>query len=131
MKHKKYVIQLLTALLISFMIMLMRGLFEAEKLADKVLIICDGFTITSFAFLGIGALIWVSTTGWFDIFGFAFQRAVHVFIPGQIRDKTGSYYDYKMKKAAERKPFSERSTLIIGLVMLAASIVLTVVWYQL
>lgn len=131
MKHKKYVIQLLTALLISFMIMLMRGLFEAEKLADKILIICDGFTVTSFCFLGIGALIWVSTTGWFDIFGFAIQRAVHVFIPGQIRDKTGNYYDYKMKKADERKPFSERSTLIIGLVMLAASIVLTVVWYQL
>lgn len=131
MKHKKYIIQLLTAVLISFLLMLMRGLFEAEKLADKVLIICDGFTITAFCFLGIGALIWVSTTGWFDIFSFAFQKALHAFIPGRVHDKTGSYYDYKMKKAADRKPFSERSTLIIGLVMLAVSFVLTYVWYQL
>ncbi len=37
----------------------------------------------------------------------------------------------KMKKAADRKPFSERSTLIIGFVLLAVSIVLTYVWYQL
>lgn len=131
MKHKKYGIQLLSAVLISFLFMLMRGLFEAETPADKVLIICDGFTVTAFGFLGIGALIWVSTTGWFDIFGFAVQRAAHVFIPGRIHDKVGSYYDYKMKKAADRKPFSERSTLIIGFVLLAVSIVLTILWYQL
>lgn len=131
MKHKKYGIQLLSAVLISFLFMLTRGLFEAETLADKVLIICDGFTVTAFGFLGIGALIWVSTTGWFDIFGFAFGKALHVFIPGRIHDSTGSYYDYKMKKAADRKPFSERSTLIIGFVLLAVSIVLTILWYQL
>lgn len=131
MKHKKYGIQLLSAVLISFLFMLTRGLFEAETLADKVLIICDGFTVTAFGFLGIGALIWVSTTGWFDIFGFAFGKALHVFIPGRIHDSTGSYYDYKMKKATDRKPFSESSTLIIGFLLLAVSIVLTILWYQL
>lgn len=131
MKRKKYGIQLLSAVLISFLFMLMRGLFEAETPADKVLIICDGFTVTAFGFLGIGALIWVSTTGWFDIFGFAFGKALHALIPGRVHDSTGSYYDYKMKKAADRKPFSEHSTLIIGFVLLAVSIVLTILWYQL
>ncbi len=131
MKHKKYGIQILGAVLLSFLIMLMRGLFRAGTLADRVLIICDGFTITAFCFLGIGALIWVSTTGWFDIFGFAFGKALHAFIPGRVHDKAESYYDYKVKKAADRKPFSERSTLIIGFVLLLVSIVLTCVWYQL
>lgn len=131
MKHKKHWIQLLIGLAIAFLLMWQRGLFSAQTVADRFLIVCDGMTIVAFLYLGIGSLIWVSTTGWFDIFGYAFKKCAHAFIPGLVHENVGKYYDYKMKKCEERKPFSERSTLIIGTVFLVCSIIFTVVWYML
>lgn len=130
MKSKKYVIQLVVGLLIAFVIMWQRDLFTAEAVADKVLIICDGFTVVAFVYLCMGALLWVSGTGMLDIFGYALKKGANALIPGRVFDDLGGYYEYKMSKQEKRKGFKERSTLIIGFLFLAISIILTLVWYS-
>lgn len=129
MKYKKYVIQLLTGLLIAFILMWYRGIFNARDVSDRLLIICDSVTILAFLYLGIGSLLWVSSTGYFTIFGYAFKKCVHVLLPGVGNADTESYYAYKTRKSAERKPFSEQTTLITGLFFLVCSFILTAVWY--
>ena len=131
MKHKKYIVQIIAGVILSFLIMWYRGLFSFESTADTVLIICDGFTITAFLYLGIGSLLWMSTTGFFDIFGYAFKKGAHALIPGHIHDKIGSYYDYVMDKKTGRKKYTEWSALIVGAGFLLLVIILTIVWYQL
>lgn len=130
MKSKKYVIQLVVGLLIAFVIMWQRGLFAAETVADKVLIICDGFTVVALVYLCMGALLWVSGTGMLDIFGYALKKGANALIPGRVFDDLGGYYEYKVSKQEKRKGFKERSTLIIGFLFLVLSIVLTLVWYS-
>lgn len=130
MKSKKYVIQLVIGLLIAFVIMWQRGLFAAESAADKVLIICDGFTVVAFVYLCMGALLWVSSTGTLDIFSYALKKGVNALIPGRVFDDLGGYYEYKVSKDEKRKGFREHSTLILGFLFLAVSIVLTAVWYM-
>lgn len=129
MKHKALIIQLLVGLAVSFLLMWQRGLFEASETADRILIISDGFTLVSFLYLGIGSLMWVSTTGVFDIFSFAFKKAAHALIPGKDPQKVGKYYEYRLKKKEKQKEFRGGSSLIVGAILLGFAIVMTVVWY--
>lgn len=129
MKKAKVWIQLGIGLLIAFLVMWYQGLFVVTKLSDIIMAIGDGFTVAAVLYLGVGALMWISTTGFFDIFGFAFKRAARVFIPNFFVDADGNYYEYKMKKEEKRKGFTQHSSLIIGALFLIISIILTAVWY--
>ena len=129
MKNVKIWVQIGIALLLAFVVMCVRGLFTKTEISDIVMAIGDGFTVTAFLYLGMGALMWVSTTGMFDIFGFAIKRGAHAIIPALFVNEEGGYYEYKMKKAEKRKGFTEHFTLKLGFVFLIISIILTVVWY--
>jgi hypothetical protein len=130
MKNVKVLIQLVVGLLIAFFIMRYQGAFVATKTSDIVMAVGDGFTVAAVLYLGVGALMWISTTGFFDVFGFAFKKAARVFIPNFFVDFEGNFYEYKMGKEEKRKGFSQYSTLIIGAIFLVISIILTVVWYM-
>lgn len=130
-KIKKYIIQTLSALVFACILMWVCGLGGAKSVADKVRAVCDGFTVAAFLYIGVGVLLWVSSTGFFDIFSYAFRKGAHAIIPGLFRDTAGGYYEYKVDKSNGRKQHVHWSTLIIGLCMLAVSFVLTAVWYML
>lgn len=130
MKKAKVLIQVVAGLLIAFFIMWYQGAFVATKTSDIVMAVGDGFTVAAVLYLGMGALMWISTTGFFDIFGYAFKRAARVFIPNFFVDAEGNFYEYKMEKVEKRKGFSQYSSLIIGAVFLVISIILTMVWYM-
>ncbi len=131
MKHKKTFATFLSGGVLSFLLMWQRGLFKAQLPADRVLIIADGFTLVSFLYLGVGALMWVSTTGVFDIFGFAFKKAAHALIPGKDPQKVGKYYEYRLGKKEKQKEFQGGSALAAGAVLLGLSFAATLIWYRL
>lgn len=133
MKYIKYIVQTVLGLALSVGVMYERGLFEARSGADKIMIISDGFTVTALLFLSIGILLWVSTTGFFDIFGYAFRKGAHALIPGLGGgNKATGFYEYKLEKQEERtaKGKGEKSMLLVGAAFLLVSIVLTYFWYQ-
>lgn len=131
MKHKKLLIQFFVGLAASLLLMWQRGLFETDNAADRVLIISDGFTLVSFLYLGIGGLMWVSTTGIFDIFGYALRKAAHALLPGQDPLKTGTYYEYRLNKKEKQKKFRGSSSLLAGAILLGLSVLMTAIWYKL
>lgn len=128
-KYMKYIIQMLAGLVLSALVMLWQGVFSRSDPADIVRGISDSFTVTAFLFVGVGILVWISTTGFFDIFGFAFKKGLHHILPVFIRDDPGGFYEYKQEKEERRAVRTQRSTLIVGLFFLAASLVSTFVWY--
>ncbi|MBE5887308.1 MAG: DUF3899 domain-containing protein [Lachnospiraceae bacterium] len=130
MKNVKILIQLVVGLLIAFFITWYQGAFVATKTSDIIMAVGDGFTVAAVLYLGMGALMWISTTGFFDIFGFAFKKAARVFIPNFMVDEEMNFLEYKMGKEEKRKGFSQYSSLIIGAIFLVVSIVLTAVWYM-
>lgn len=131
MKYMKYVVQTVLGLVLSLGVMFYRGLFEAEGGADRVMIICDGFTVTALLFLPVGILIWIATTGFFDIFGYAFQKGAHALIPGLVRDNYTGFYEYKLEKQEKRKTKKgEKSMIFVGAGFLLVGLCLTAVWYQ-
>ncbi len=142
MKFKKYLVQAIVALALSVSVMVSRGAFATGAVtADRIMAISDGFTVAALLFICLGALIWISSTGFFDIFSYAFKKAARVFVPGAYAGETANYYTYvtgqkdKRKGKQERREeaglegASEKSTLIIGLVCLALSLIFWGLWY--
>ncbi len=130
MKNLKYYVQAGIGLVLAFAVMVSRGLFEKPALADKVMAVGDGFTVAAVMYLGVGAMIWVASIGFFDIFSYAVKKAAHALLPGMVSDDVGRYYEYKTEKELKRKGFFENFTLILGVIFLVISAILLFVWYQ-
>lgn len=126
-RWKACIIQLVIGLLLVGAILCFRDM--PEEYADRVRAIDDTFTIVALLYLCIGSLLWVSTTGFFDIFGFAVKRALHAFIPGMVKDTVGDYYEYREGRHLKRRSRSLKSTFFAGLFLLLISIGLTLWWY--
>ena len=130
MKNLKYYVQTGIGLVLAFTVMVSRGLFSKPALADKVMAVGDGFTVAAVIYLGFGSIMWVASTGFFDIFGYAVKKAAHALLPGMVGDDVGRYYEYKTEKEADRKGFLENFTLMLGIVFFVISVILLFVWYQ-
>ena len=130
MKKAKFVATLVTGLVLAVAAMWIRGLFEAESAEDIVKAISDGFTVAGLLYFFLGALMWVSTTRFFDIFGYAFKKAAHALLPGMVQETSANYYDYKVDKLEKRKGFTQHSALVIGVAFIVISFILTMVWYS-
>ena len=120
------IIQTVIGLLLSGLVLLVRE--WPEGYSDRLRAVADAFSITALLYLCIGALLFVSTTGFFDIFGYAVKRGAHALIPGIVHDNTGDYYEYLEEKKLKRKGHSLKSTLIAGVVLLAIGAFLTGWW---
>lgn len=130
MKWKKYVMQSVAGLVLAMAVMIGRGLLRAESAAEVLMAVSDGFCVAGLLFSGFGALLWVSATGMFDIFGYAFRKCAHALIPGTIHDTVGRYYEYKMDKADKRRgKGTEWSVLLAGCAFLGIAVLLTWAWY--
>ena len=131
MNKMKFWIEALIGLLLATLVMWTRGVFAAKDTAAMVMAIGDGFTVVAVLYLGIGAMMWVSTTGMFDIFGYAVKRGMRALIPGfYSEDADGRFYEYKVKQEEKRKKgFTQYSTLIWGGIFLIISVIMTAVWY--
>ncbi len=129
----KYLVQTVVAVILSIVIMGFRGAFNAElSQSDRVKGVCDGFSITAMMYICLGILMWVSTTGFFDIFSYAFRKGAHAIIPGMGFDNSlNTYYDYKQDKIEKRNSKPMYSTLVIGIFLLIISGVLVFYWYSL
>lgn len=127
----KYLVQIGIALVMSLLFMELRHAFDSGVTTEeRVRGVCDGISVAALLYVSFGILLWVSSTGFFDIFGYAFRKGAHAIIPGMGLDKHVSYYDYKEERAAKRKTKPIRSTLFIGLGLLGVSMILVAVWYQ-
>lgn len=127
----RYLVQIGIALVMSLLFMELRHAFDSGiTTEERIRGVGDGISITALLYISFGILLWVSSTGFFDIFGYAFRKGAHALIPGMGLDKHVSYYDYKEERAAKRKTKPIRSTLLIGLGLFVISMVLVVVWYQ-
>lgn len=128
-KYRSYMIQAAAGLALSVFVLLRLKVFDRSSAADIVRGVCDAFTVPALLFCAIGILIWISTTDFFDIFGFAFRKGLHHILPFFAKEDPGRYYEYKQDRSERRSVSSKRSTLIVGLCFLVISIILTFVWY--
>ena len=116
------------SLLAVLLIALIRGLAPGCSAAEALSALCDGTFAVGAVLMGVGILSWVGQSGFFDIYSYGTRAAwnrLTPFVKG--REATPRYYDYKVKRDAERKP-PMKIPLIIGTGMLLLSLILLFVY---
>ena len=112
---RRYLISTACALLLAVLFAQIRGFSFSQPLATNLAALCDGFFVSGMLVAGLGAMIWVSTTGFFDILSYGFKN-LSVLVPFHHRRKYKHFYEYKAEQAAKRsKP--QFFLLVIGLSM--------------
>lgn len=89
----------------------------------------DGCFVSALVIGGVGALTWVSSTGFLDIFSYGFSSLLTLFTSLRKPKDQVSYFDYKTYRAEKRKP-ARCEWLIVGLLFLAASVILLQIYYR-
>ena len=130
MKGIKWLLGLLAGGVFAFLIMMARGLFAAQTMDQKLLCVCDGFSVSGLLFLCVGIMSLIAGEGIFDVFGYAIRKGLHHILPGGAMEDTGSFYDYKMKKSEKKAPRSQAVMLTTGAIYLLIGIILIFVWNE-
>ena len=104
---------------------------HSSELAKDIfyLNLADAFTIPAVVVLMIGVLIWISTTGSFDMFSYGFSRAANMLIPFKKYDDE-KFYDYKMRMN-EKRAKGYAFLFIAGGIYLIPAIVFNILYYLL
>lgn len=120
----------LLALALSIGIALNRGLSTALELNSNCRILSDAFFTIGIFFAGVGALVAISTTGFFDMFAYAFKSLPMLFSFLRKPKDHPTFFDYKTAKAEKREQ-ARYGLLIIGLVCIAVSLLALAGYYNL
>ena len=129
---KKYLIKYGAAVIIAAaMVGLTVSLRDTAAMTDleKFKLWADAFTIPGVIYLMVGVIVWVSTTGFFDMLSYGLVRAGRMLVPfSNIKRNDETFYDYKMKKSSER--FTGYAFIfIVGAAFLAVGILFTVLFF--
>ncbi len=91
----------------------------------------DGFFLAAMLFIGFGGLMWVSTTGFFDMFSYGFSSLLVLFTGWKNPKEHKHFYEYKMEKEAKREGKGwPASILFVGLGCLVLSLLLLGCYYM-
>lgn len=124
----QYGITVLVGLCIALPSAFARGLAGGQGMALSARYLSDGCFVAAVVLIGIGALCWVSATGFFDIFSYAFKSLLVLFSPLKHPRDQQSFFDYKTMKA-EKRGTVPKYILLVGLIYLAVSLVLLAIYY--
>ena len=115
-------VQLGVAIALAMFVAVSEGLIQSANASQVFHHLCDGLFVSSILFVGIGGLLWISATGFFDIFGYAFKSIVHLLTPSKYDEQFPRYYDYKCEQNEKRegKPLTH-TVIVVGLIVLALS----------
>ena len=98
----------------------------------------DALFIPAVLWLGMGGMMWVATTDFFDIFQYAFSSLLVLFSPLKNPKEHKHFYEYKLERAEKRKGKAVPVTiLVIGVLLVVGALVTSVIhenmvapWYE-
>ena len=125
-------VQLVIALVIAGMVASGQG-FDLDGAAYlNCRYLSDGCFVSAVIFVGMGLLLWISATGFFDIFGYAMKSLLVLFSPLKKPGEHPHYYEYKCEKDAKRqgKPITH-TVLIVGVIVLLLCLACLGMYYHL
>lgn len=120
-KALPYLIAAGAGLIVSALVALRQGFFDAETKAAATSALCDAFFVPGALMVSFGLFSFIAYGGFFDIFTYGFKSLKRLFTPFGKRDKQ-RYFEYRLAKAEKRERPSY-AALKVGLVFLALAVV--------
>lgn len=105
---------------------------EAETAAEKVRLLCDGFTIGGTVLVCAGAFVWLHNQGMFHGIGYALSYAVKGLIPGALATDVPERYGDYVERKNEKGPVKGYSFLfVVGGGFFAVAVILLIAFFLL
>lgn len=122
----RYLITTGVGMLIVLLIVLMKNGFTETDVEIAMQIWCDAFFVSG-VFLTCGGLIVVASNGGvFDMLGYAVSLLWYTFKSSKVERKYKTFYDYREARKDRKRSVSY--VLIVGLVLLAISVVFLILY---
>ena len=118
---KVYIYTAIVGVVICFGIAFAQGIFNSTSAASTFRILCDSFFVVAVLLIGFGFMTAISSTGFFNIFGYAKEYLKWMFLPARRKEKLINYYDYKQSEAGEKH--ARWHIVIIGVLFFVISMV--------
>jgi len=123
---------LLGEAIIALLIARYQGFAIGKSFTLNARYLSDGCFVIGFLISGIGALTWISTTGFFDMMSYGVVYGVKALVGlfgGSRKPQNKDFYTYKLEKDEKRgKPIY--SILICGLIFVALSAGFLWIYYR-
>lgn len=126
----QYSITTVIAGLLTLLALYLRDFWSIDTPVEQYRALSDAFSIPGVLLVMVCALVWISTTGFFDGLAYSFLRVGGMLIPFFKKGKEHqTYYDYKMsKKDKEVKGYS--FLFFVGITFIAVSLVFIALFYS-
>lgn len=125
----RYGVTAVIGVVISAMTAWHQGFAWSQSFALNARYVSDGCFVAAVLLVGVGALSWISCTGFFDIFSYAIKSILVLFTPLRKPQDHISFYDYKQLKAGKRGK-SPRFIFDVGLIFLGISVLSLWLYYR-
>ena len=122
----RYLITSCVALLIVVLIGWARDGFVEENAQALAQIWCDAFFASGAFFVCAGLIVVASNGGVFDMLGYAVTLLWYTFKSSKVERKYKTFYDYREARKDRKRSVSY--ILIVGLVLVAVSVILLIVY---
>ena len=131
MKKKilEYSITFFICALLSFILLVVKGVFENPEAKALMHYFVDSFFVSGILCLAFGLLVLASNGGAFDLIIYGVTRFFSLFKRDPTKVKYKTYYDYHIARA-ERKKTEFLFLIIVGSIYVIASMVFLCFWYQ-
>lgn len=128
-KGLQALIALIVGLAIAIGVAFARGFSFQLPIKQMMQCLSDGFFVAGLLELGMGALIWVSTTGFFDMISYGFKSMLVLFTSLKNPKEHQNFYDYKTERD-EHRGKTNFVLLIVGGALIVLSLVCLWLYYQ-
>ncbi len=126
--RKQYAITTLIGLAMSIGFSMAQGFSLEASLKLNMRSLSDGFFVASMLIGGIGALVWVSTTGFFDILAYA-GRNLQILLSSLWRhNEHMTYIEYKAMRD-EKRGRVKAFLLVVAAFLLAIAVLVLCIYY--
>lgn len=106
------------------------GISTSLSVSANCRIISDAFFVIGVLYTGVGALVAISTTGFFDMLAYAVKSLPMLFSVLRKPKDIPTFYDYKTAKAEKRQK-AKLTILIVGICCIAVSLLALFGYYSL
>ncbi len=126
-KYLRYIITFAVGLVAAFIICLCKNIFSQTSLNEIFKILVDALFASGTVILGFGLLVVATNGGTFDMLAYGAIMFVSLFNKGTQR-KYKTFYDYH--EAQKDRKYSFAYLLIVGGILIVASLILLIFWYR-
>ena len=125
----QYLASALIGLALSLAVAFARGLSSGAGIARNAASLSDGFFVAGLLMTGVGALVLVASTDFFDIFTYGFKSLLVLFTPLKKPREHMTFFDYKQERAG-RRGGKQFFLLFTGLAFLLLALACLWVYYN-